>query len=336
MAPPPQTLRIGARDSLTFLFRFCIAGVALASVLGLAGPWYWWFDHLAHLRLQYVLVAAVCVIGLGSCRSWRWAAVAAACVTLNGMVVHDRLVRGTPDVVLTEESPESIRIFYANVLTMNEWTEGLLSQIEDADPDVVVLLEIDDRWIEEITPLARIFPHSVVQPRSDNFGIGVFSRLPLEGEEVFQLRSASTNWDVPAVEALVGTPSGPTRLIAVHTVPPVTAEATLALDEQLALLVRHIEGSRAPTIVIGDLNTTPFSCRYSRLVEGAALRGADRSSWSGLTSGTWPAGWPAAGRLTLDHALVTRDLEVVETTPGEPFGSDHLPLVIDIAHLPGP
>ena len=65
----------------------------------------------------------------------------------------------------------------------NEDHEALVSFIREADPDVFVLQEINEQWVEGIRSLREEYPYSVVVPLEGYFGIGVWSRLPIVSEE---------------------------------------------------------------------------------------------------------------------------------------------------------
>jgi endonuclease/exonuclease/phosphatase (EEP) superfamily protein YafD len=46
---------------------------------------------------------------------------------------------------------------------------------------------------------------------------------------------------------------------------------------------------------------------------------------------SWPAYLPPVMRLPIDHCLVSDELIVTDCRLGPAFGSDHLPLIVDIA-----
>ena len=83
-----------------------------------------------------------------------------------------------------------------------------------------------------------------------------------------------------------------------------------------------------PKICVGDLNITPWSPYYRSFVERTKLVNA-RNGFGLLPS------WPTflffkCLMLPLDHCLVSDDIRVADARTGEPIGSDHLPLIVEI------
>jgi endonuclease/exonuclease/phosphatase (EEP) superfamily protein YafD len=95
----------------------------------------------------------------------------------------------------------------------------------------------------------------------------------------------------------------------------------------LAAPIGRTPGSR---IVIGDMNTTDGSPLFSDFVLATGLRD------SRLGFGRQPS-WPTFSpyRIALEHAFVSDDLAVVARRLGPSIGSDHLPLIIDLAPAAG-
>ena len=82
------------------------------------------------------------------------------------------------------------------------------------------------------------------------------------------------------------------------------------------------------SILIGDLNTTMWSPWFGRLCAKSGLSSV-RRGFGVLPS--WPAPLPAFLRIPIDHCLVSDDLVVTGCRLGSPAGSDHLPLIVDLA-----
>ena len=83
-------------------------------------------------------------------------------------------------------------------------------------------------------------------------------------------------------------------------------------------------------MVLGDLNTTPWSARYRALLDDAGLE--DTRVGYGLQT-SWPSFLPAVLRIPIDHVLVTPDLAAAEREVGPEVGSDHLPVWVELAVL---
>ena len=77
---------------------------------------------------------------------------------------------------------------------------------------------------------------------------------------------------------------------------------------------------------LGDLNATPWSAHFKRLLRNAKLRNASRGH--GIHR-TWPVGmWLM--RIPIDHALHSVDVAIADFYVGDEVGSDHLPIVVDV------
>jgi endonuclease/exonuclease/phosphatase (EEP) superfamily protein YafD len=87
-----------------------------------------------------------------------------------------------------------------------------------------------------------------------------------------------------------------------------------------------VTASPHPTIVVGDFNATLWSKPVRRLFAATDLRAPDR--WPLLT---YPATyfWPL--RIPIDTMLVSPGLSFVGLQRVQRFGSDHFPIVAQIA-----
>ncbi len=80
-----------------------------------------------------------------------------------------------------------------------------------------------------------------------------------------------------------------------------------------------------PVVVAGDFNAGPWSHGFQDFM---AKTGLTRHA---TLAPTWPA-WPIAlPQVALDHILVSGDLAVVRGGTGPAVGSDHLPVVAEVA-----
>jgi len=84
-------------------------------------------------------------------------------------------------------------------------------------------------------------------------------------------------------------------------------------------------GGRA--VLVGDLNLTPWSPRFGRLLAESGL--ADTSLQRPFAT-SWRSPLPFV-ELALDHFLASPGLRVPCNRLGPDVGSDHLPLIVDVA-----
>jgi len=76
-------------------------------------------------------------------------------------------------------------------------------------------------------------------------------------------------------------------------------------------------------MLAGDFNTTPWAPGYRELL-AADLRDGERALAS------WPAFLPFPV-IPIDHVLVSKELRVLSKRRGPPLGSDHYPIVVELA-----
>ena len=81
----------------------------------------------------------------------------------------------------------------------------------------------------------------------------------------------------------------------------------------------------ASQIVAGAFNLTPSSWKFAQLVNAGFGQHATYLA-------TWPTDWPVPV-LLMDNVLSTDGIASVRITTGAPLGSDHRPLIADIAFV---
>ena len=224
-----------------------------------------------------------------------------------------------------ERAPEAsgvadLRIALHNVHTSNRNFEAVLADLEASAPDVMAILEVDDGWEEAIR---HRFPNRyiLVSPRSDNFGIALVSRQPFSGEGLWKTPPI----DVPSIDVLLETPSGPIQLLITHSVPPLSEQWWAHRNEHLEAVIARASTSEVPVVVAGDFNLSPTSPTWGRIVGASSLRR------TGLPLGTWPS-WLGLLGLPIDHILIGPGLAVIDSSMLPGAGSDHRGLLLDLRH----
>jgi endonuclease/exonuclease/phosphatase (EEP) superfamily protein YafD len=103
------------------------------------------------------------------------------------------------------------------------------------------------------------------------------------------------------------------------------------MTREITGLVRAGLGTGLPTIVAGDFNATQYNHWVGRLGE-LGLQSAHEARGRPLAT-TWPNGRRAVPPLRLDHVLLTGELFPLAVGEGDGAGSDHRPVVVDVAVL---
>lgn len=188
-------------------------------------------------------------------------------------------------------------------------------------PDVVGLVEPNERWLRALAPALADYPHRLEQPREDNFGMALYSRRPLRNARFARLAA------VPTIVATIDLGSREVDLVLVHVLPPISSDYVAMRDAHLEKLGQLRPCPGHGLVLAGDFNLTPYSPRYAQYFEAQGFR------LPRAPIGTFPAGLPAVLRIPIDHALFTGDVHV-RSAPEHNIGSDHLPLSVRITPAP--
>lgn len=213
-----------------------------------------------------------------------------------------------------------LRLLLANVHGPSTDYDAVIAGVRAADPDVIVLVEMTQPWVDAMAPALASWPHRLEVPRTDHFGIAVYSRLPISGEEVDFV-------GVPAIRARVTVDQTDVDVLAVHTLPPKSPSYFEVRQEQLDVLARLADEMGPHAIVAGDLNLVPWASSFRGLQSEGRLR--DSRDGFGVQA-SWPSWLPAPMRIPIDHVLV-RGLSVRRRELTGQIGSDHLGVQVDLA-----
>ena len=309
-----------------------VVGVLLcaATMAGFLARLWWVFELASHFRLHLAIgLAGLAVVWAVKC-CWRMASICGVCAAVNAVLVLMVLL---PVETTGSQTGIRLRLASVNIHTENQRSDLVLKFLQAADADVILLLEVNEAWMNALQPLRTHYPQVIAEPREDNFGIALFSRLPLTNSEVIELGQA----EVPSIATTVSVGGEQVFLLGTHPLPPGSAEYARLRNEQLQEIAALIRRRNMPAIVLGDLNCTPWSPYFTDLLREGELK--NTSQRRGLF-GSWPA-WLPLARIPLDHGLVSQNICVVEKRMGPPVGSDHLPLILELqipteARVPAP
>lgn len=230
-----------------------------------------------------------------------------------------------------EHADRSLNLFISNVLMTNRDSARLRELIRRRDPDVILLVEADGWWEQELRELERTHPHLVKHAQGNTYGMLLYSRAPLiDAQLKFLVQD-----DVPSIHAEIELRSGDRiNLHCLHPRPPAPGESSLSTprDAELLLMAKRLEGQDVPSIVIGDLNDVAWSHTTSLFLKISGM--LDPRIGRGFYS-TFNANWPFV-RFPLDHAFVSRHFRLTDFEVLPHMGSDHFPVFTRLCLSPGP
>ncbi|MER2492753.1 endonuclease/exonuclease/phosphatase family protein [Catenovulum sediminis] len=217
----------------------------------------------------------------------------------------------------------------ANVLTPNRNADLLIQMVREYNPDVLVTLESDQWWEDQLKVLEADMPYSVKCPLDNLYGMHIFSRLPLNDQEISYL----VEEDVPSIHTTLTLRSGKTvRMHFLHPAPPSPTEnpESAERDAELVIVARSVAESDLPVIVTGDLNDVAWSAttRLFRKISGLLDPRVGRGMYN-----TFHADFPFL-RWPLDHLFHSQHftLNLIKRLPS--IGSDHFALLTRLTFFP--
>lgn len=341
-------LTIATAGSILRLARIGIVGAFAALVSAELAGVHWPFNLITPYTPQLgvaAVVGALMLIGLKwrMHRTWRqdrlFLSVAILVALYAGAITFGlvpwRVALPAQRVATTDANLARIKVLSANVHTSNRNHTAILDLIRAEDPDIILLMELNTSWVNDLRSLKEKYPTSRTLPdESGNFGIGIWTRLEVDEAQVVSMLDKEdqlSRFDVPQIDATldVRDANNPEikhriRFIGLHPLPPMNRTMSRARDAVIARAANSIaEKSSMPTVVAGDLNLTRY-CRMIRRMTGPA-RLSDAASPIRFS---WPNTWSRwAMGIRIDHTLVTDHWRVVDVHVGPDIGSDHMPII---------
>lgn len=280
----------------------------------------------ANAYTPYVFAPIVAVLAFAALTRRRALILASAALVMVGVLfVAPRL--GAEDVPAAAADAPRLRVVTANLSAVHDAPVALAREVLATDADVLALVEYTYRWngVFERLGVDREYPHRVDYLQNGVKGIVVFSRAPLTGQAI--------EWhaDRPIAVADLEVAGGSVRIVAAHPAPPHSDRR--GHRRQMAAMRELVEGTAGPVVVAGDLNATLWN-RSLRHLLGAGLRSAHDARGRSLWAATWPNGSRRAPPALIDHVLVSEHFAVLDVREGDGAGSDHRPVIADLALLP--
>lgn len=217
----------------------------------------------------------------------------------------------------------SIRLLVSNVLMENRRADDFKSLVKEFDPDVVLAVETDDWWDEQLHVLRADYPNTITQPQGNYYGMHLFSRLALGSTTVRFL----VEDDIPSIRVTITLPSGEDiEFFGLHPRPPEPKQDTDERDAELLIVGKEVKTCIHPAIVAGDLNDVAWSNTTRLFQKISGLH--DPRQGRGMFS-TFHARYPFL-RWPLDHVFHDGRFTLVELRRLRSIGSDHFPVLITL------
>lgn len=315
-------LRTRIRDALWL----AAIGLLVATGASFLGERWWAFDLAAHFRPHMAAIALAAALLAAVARAPLVAAVLALVLVGNAAPLAARYAAAgaTPC-----DAAGTLRLLTLNLYDSGTDPAAFRRLIEREEPDLVLLTELPPDLGPLIDDLPALPPYRVIDRIGSPFDVALFSRWPVAAWQM----DRSVHRRLPVLSADLCSPAGDDaaplclRVVGLHAAQPLLQQGVPqnAQLELAAEYVRSAPGGRA--VLMGDLNLTPWSPRFDRLLAEAGLH--DVSARRPFAA-TWRSALPGLG-LVIDHVLASDGLAVACRRVAEDVGSDHLPVVADLA-----
>lgn len=284
-------------------------------------------EIFSHFKLQYIYICFVFILGFAVLipKNKSYIIGLALSIFFVGVNFMDLLPSfATKEVTKTQNN---IKLALFNVQTHNKNYDKVLLEIEQNSPDIILLQEVDDLWLFAIRSLKEVYPYFIEKERFDNFGVALYSKIPLENTVI----EYWTDYEVPVVKTTILAKGKNILFYGIHTLPPISSEYFYTRNKMFQLINEIIVDKNSNIIIAGDLNSTKYSPQYKKFIGSTNINEA-HDIVKICNQGSWNAYHIAPMRITLDHILSTKDITLLNYKIGNFVGSDHFPIFVELGY----
>jgi endonuclease/exonuclease/phosphatase (EEP) superfamily protein YafD len=319
------------RKGIYYFVIFISTIVVLASLLSLFYNLPYWYSKLLDFpRLQYFVLGIACLIGLTLLtRKWNWPTLALVLGLASAMTIHALNIfpywfgeKSVPDAVQVSEE-NSVGILLANVLISNRESHKFLDLVIKTNPDILLVMEVDQWWLDELESLKEDYPFVVEQPNEVAYGMALYSKLPILDNQIKYIKHKN----VPSFHSRIALPSGKEFMLhSVHPVAPVPSEKypdnVGEAENELVKVGDYVAQQQLPAIVAGDYNDVSWSHTARMFGDSGKLNNVriGRGLFNSFDANSLILRWP------LDHYYLTKEFKHISLQVLEKIGSDHFPM----------
>ncbi len=297
--------------------RLAVLATAVLTFLSFCGPFSDTLELLSHWRIQILGLAILSGVFVAWRGTRKIQLAALAVCLLNAWPLAQHLSRSAPPASGSPE-PTDITVLAANLHGDHVEALSFGALLDETKPDIVVLTEVTkaaETLIRSRLPGHR-FAWSGDPHRLFSALIGIRGHKP-----ELAVRDTLPEHNLPWA-SFHACPKACASVVAVHSPHPDGLSPFNAQSLQFSDIAVEADTIR-PDILLGDLNTTPWSPHYVRLLDRTGLK--DAAPGIGWVN-TWLSALPGLG-LRLDHILVGPKVVVRAYRVGPNIGSDHRPVI---------
>jgi len=296
-------------------------GYCFSSLSGFAAEMWWVFDLFTHFRFQYFWIGFLLLPLFTWYKKTVMAFLIGVLMLFNGTFITNVLFS---EPLAVFKPAQTVRVMSTNIQFNHVDIPKAVKSINQANPDVVFLYEIQPLDLEKLIKEVDQFPYVFTQPAFGALDVTVLAKKDV----VLNASAEFTNIVFPVVEAQVAiNEKESVTVVGIHPYPPISDKTTEIRDSYLEAVLKKYGSQDKAVVVVGDFNITSFSPKFTHWLK--EYYWIDTQVEFGLQP-SWPVALPAFMRVPIDHALVSPQVEVYNRWLGNDTGSDHLPVLIDI------
>jgi endonuclease/exonuclease/phosphatase (EEP) superfamily protein YafD len=289
--------------------------LGMATVLGLLDGLSPYFELATFFRPQYAILLGIAALAAVVLRRFRVAVTAAVLALVNVVVISQ-----VPLAASSGDAPApQLRMLLVNLEYGNTEHERVSRLVGEVDPDVIGFTELTPAWVDGLEEALEPYPNRVLAPEEGAYGVGLYTRLPLSDARIEHVPREGP----PSAVGVVAVDRRSLDVVVTHVHTPFAGPIH---GRQFDALADRRAGLGDRLAICGDFNAVPWSEPVRELSEQAEL-GSLHGRYG--SDGSWPSN--SLFRLPIDNCLVSDGVAVVDASVGGDIGSDHLPLIVDLA-----
>ena len=195
-------------------------------------------------------------------------------------------------------------------------------EIQQYQADLVFLQEFSPDLEKYLKPLKKEYPYQKLLPKTNPFGIAIYSKIPLDSVAILHFAASSR----PSILAQIKIKNQKIDILSTHPPPPISFSLFAERNQQFQEITKIRSQLEDNFILIGDLNSTSFSPIFKNLLRQTGLR--DSRQGFGLQN-TYPTQNHLL-RISIDHCLISHKISVLKREIGRNVGSNHLPIYLEL------
>jgi endonuclease/exonuclease/phosphatase (EEP) superfamily protein YafD len=282
---------------------------------------YWIVNIVSHFPAQYALVSfilfAVCLYR----KIVALYVLAGVLFIINASSVVER----NNEAYAGLEKQKTFKLYSANINKDNRNLSKIEHELRKINPDIVLLMEVTPEQIRQIDSVTGAYPYCIkkIPIGTKRIGMVFLSNFPIKNHQVITL-SEHGNGLVKS-ELVINQKS--VLFFGVHFPRTTSFKEFPERKRQLTWFAKQINKEPMPVIVAGDMNATPYSPVFRKLLATSGLKDSRKGfGWQP----SWPAYFPLLW-IPIDHILVSPEIQIHSRDTGSFIGSDHFPVIAELS-----